>query len=85
MNVRTDRLGEATTAAGKKTFTVLSRSVTVRGKTVRHVLIFDDHPESLRLLFGKDSSPRRKSELLYAVLAIALVLATGLGLFWPLF
>ena len=84
MNIRTDRLPDATTGGPKKIFAVLSRSVTVRGKTIRHVLIFDDHPASLRLLLGSDPAPRRRNEFLYVVLAIVLVLATGLGMFWPL-
>jgi hypothetical protein len=84
MNIRTDRLPDTTTGGEKKIFAVLSRSVTVRGKTIRDVLIFDDHPASLRLLLGRDPAPRRQNESLYAVLAIVLVLAAGLGLFWSL-
>jgi hypothetical protein len=84
MNIRTDRLPDATTGGPKKIFTVLSRSVTIRGKTIRHVLIFDDHPASIRLLLGSDPAPRGQNEFLYAVLAIVLVLAAGLGMFWPL-
>ena len=85
MNIRTDRLPDTTTGGEKKIFAVLSRSVTVRGKTIRDVLIFDDHPASLRLLLGRDPAPRRRNEFLYVVLAIVLVLATGLGMFWPFF
>ena len=85
MNIRTDRLPDTTTGGEKKIFAVLSRSVTVRGKTIRHVLIFDDHPASLRLLLGSsDPAPRRQNEFRYAVLAIVLVLAAGLGMFWSL-
>jgi len=84
MNIRTDRLPDTTTGGEKKIFAVLSRSVTVRGKTIRHVLIFDDHPASLRLLLGSDLAPRRRNKFLYVVLAIVLVLATGLGMFWLL-
>jgi len=84
MNIRADRLPDATTGGPKKIFAVLSRSVTVRGKTIRHVLIFDDHPASVRLLLGSDPAPRRRNKFLYVVLAIVLVLTTGLGMFWPL-
>ena len=84
MNIRTDRLPDATTGGPKKIFTVLSRSVTVRGKTIRHILIFDDHPASLRLLLGSDPAPQRRNEFPYVVLAIVLVLATGLWMFCPL-
>src|SRR5258707_12778319 len=27
------------------------------GKSAQHILIFDDHPESLRLVFGESASP----------------------------
>jgi len=84
MNIRTDRRPDATTGGPKKIFAVLSRSVTVRGKTIRHVLIFDDHPASVRPLLGSDPALRRRNEFLYVVLAIVLVLATGFGMFWPL-
>jgi hypothetical protein len=47
-------------------------------------VIFDNHPASLRLLFNSDLTLRRRNEVFYAVLAIALVLAVGLGMFWPL-
>jgi len=58
-----------------------SRSVTVRGKTIRHIVIFDNHPASLQLLFSSDFMLRRRNDVFYAVLAIALVLAAGLGTF----
>jgi hypothetical protein len=83
MNIRNDRLPDAATPREKKTFTVLSRSAIVRGKTVRHVLIFDDHPASLRLVLGGDSVLRGRNEFVYAMLAILLFLAAGLGMFWP--
>jgi hypothetical protein len=84
MMIRTDRLPDATTLGQKRTIVVASRPVTERGKTIRHIVIFDDHPASLRLLFGSDLTLRRRNEVFYAVLAIALVLAAGLGMFWPL-
>jgi hypothetical protein len=30
----------------------------MRGKTIQRILIFDDHPDSLRLVFGRRASPR---------------------------
>ena len=82
--IRTDRLPDTTTGGPKKIFVVLSRSVTVSGKTTRHIVIFDDHPASLDLLRSIDVAARRRSRLVYAVLTIVLVLAAGLGIFWPL-
>ena len=84
MKIRTDRLADTTTLGQKRIFVVASRPVTEGEKTIRHILIFDNHPASLRLLFGSDLMLRRRNEVFYAVLAIALVLAAGLGVFWPL-
>ena len=84
MMIRTDRLPDATTRGQKRRFAVWSQLVTVSGKTIRHIVIFDNHPASLRLLFSRDLMLRRRNEVFYAVLTIALVLAAGLGMFWPL-
>jgi hypothetical protein len=84
MIIRTDRLQDATTLGQKRIFLLASRSVTVSGRTIRHIVIFDNHPASLELLFSSDPIPRRRKEFFYAVLAIALILAAGLGIFWPL-
>ena len=84
MMIRTDKLPDATTLGQKRIFVVASRPVTEREKTIRHIVIFDNHPASLRLLFSSDLMLRRQNEVFYAVLAIALVVAAGLGMFWPL-
>jgi hypothetical protein len=83
MMIRTDRLPDATTLGQKRIFVVASRPLTTRGKKVRHVLIFDNHPASLRLLVATGPGPGRRSEL-WAVLAILLILAATIGMFWPL-
>ena len=84
MNLRIDRLPDARTRGQRKIFEVESRLVTVSSKTIRHIVICDNHPASLRLLLSSDLTLRRRSELFYAVLTIVLVLAAGLGMFWPL-
>ena len=84
MMIRTDKLPDATTLGKKRIFVVASRPVTEGKKTIRHIVIFDNHPASLRLLFSSDLMLRRQNEVFYAVLAIALVLAAGLGMFCPL-
>ena len=84
MMIRTDRLPDATTLGQKRIFVVASRPVTESEKTIRHIVIFDNHPASLRLLFRNDLMLRRRNEVFYAVLTIVLVLAAGLGMFWPL-
>jgi hypothetical protein len=82
MMTRADRFSDATTLGQKRIFVVASRPVIESEKTIRHIVIFDNHPASLRLLFNSDLTLRRRNEVFYAVLAIALVLAAGLGLFW---
>ena len=84
MMTRADRLPDVTTLGQKRIFVVASRPVTESEKTIRRIVIFDNHPASLRLLFNSDLTLRRRNEVFYAVLAIALVLAVGLGIFWPL-
>ncbi len=84
MMIRTNRLPDGTTRGQTRRFAVRSQLVTVSGKTIRHIVIFDNHPDSLRLLLNSDLIPGRRNEFFYAVLGIALVLAAGLGMFWPL-
>jgi hypothetical protein len=83
MMIRANRRADATTRGQKRIFAIMSGPVTVRGKTVRHVLIFDNDPASLRLLVATGPAPGRRSEL-WAVLAILLVLAATIGMFGPL-
>jgi hypothetical protein len=61
------------------------------GKTVRHILIFDDHPDSLRLVFGRRgashvrlSDPQRSTSWGVALLWI-LVVGLMMAMFWPHF
>jgi hypothetical protein len=82
--IRTDRLPDTTTLGQKRIFVVASRPVTESEKTIRHIVIFDNHPASLRLLFRNDLMLRRRNKVFYAVFTIVLVLAAGLGMFWPL-
>jgi hypothetical protein len=84
MMIRINMLPDGTTRGQTRRFAVRSQLVTVSGKTIRHIVIFDNHPDSLRLLLNSDFMPRRQNELFYAVLTIALVLSAGLGIFWPL-
>jgi len=84
MMTRTDRLPDAPTRGQRRIFTVQSRLVTIRGKTIRHIVIWDNHPDSLRLLLSSDLISPRRNEFFYAVLTSAAILATGLGILWPL-
>ena len=84
MMIRTDRLPDAILREQKRRFAVESRLVSVSGKTIRHIVIFDNHPDSLRLLLSSDLIPQRRNEFFYAVLTFVLVLAAVLGMLWPL-
>jgi hypothetical protein len=60
------------------------------GKKIRRILIFDNHPESLRLVFGRRlhpdidlSRPQRVSS--WELIIVSIVTIGGLiGMFWPL-
>jgi hypothetical protein len=85
MKIRTDRSPDVMSVGQKRIFVVASRPVTEGKTTIRHIVIFDNHPASLQVLFSGDFVPRRRNAVLYALVAIALVLAAGLGILWPLF
>src|SRR5438270_11548894 len=60
------------------------------GKEVQHIVIFDDHPDSLRLIFGEPENPHVDRAvarhvtswvLLFSILMLGLLTA----MFWPLF
>ena len=84
MMIRTDRLPNAITRGQKRYFAIRSRLVTASGKTIRHIVIFDNHPDSLRLLLSSGPTVQRRNKSLYVVLTTVLVLAAGLGMLWPL-
>jgi hypothetical protein len=93
-------LGRAFSVTGKrrgqtrKIFVVkkISRlpSTNAAGKKIRRILIFDNHPDSLRLVFGRRphpdvnlSGPQRASS--WELIIVSIVTLAGLvGMFWPL-
>ena len=84
MMIRTDRLPDTTTLGQKRIFVAASRPIIESEKTIRHIVIFDNHPASLELLLSSNLLLPRRNEVFHIVLAMALVLAAGLGMFWPL-
>jgi hypothetical protein len=60
------------------------------GRRVQHVLIFDDHPESLRLVFG-GATPKReisrppRAGLWHLILLSILIIGSLTAILWPLF
>src|SRR6202163_2597491 len=60
-------------------------------KRIQHILIFDDHPDSLRLVFGRRvnphvhlSAPPRASSC-ELILVSMLTVGALVAMFWPLF
>jgi len=59
------------------------------GKNVHHILIFDDHADSLRLVLGRPSNPRvdhpvSRRTTSWVVLFSMLMLGLLVAMFWPL-
>ena len=66
-------------------------STNAAGKKIRRILIFDNHPDSLRLLFGERTNPyvdlsvpQRVSSWELIVVSI-LTMSALFGMVWPLF
>jgi hypothetical protein len=55
-----------------------------RGKAIRRILIFDNHPETLRLLQNLDPERARLSKF-GVVLGWVLLIGLVLAIFWPVF
>jgi hypothetical protein len=61
------------------------------GKQVRRILIFDDHPDSLRLVFGRRANPQielsvpSRASSWELILVSVLTMGALIGVFWPLF
>jgi hypothetical protein len=81
-------------SAGKKRrlFAIVSRpdSAASGPKETRRVLVFDNHPDTLRLLFEGDArgelelDPPQSRHALHLALAGLLVLVLVAAMFWPL-
>ena len=81
---------------GTKRFFIIKQAVqlpptsSAGTRTVQHVLIFDDHPESLRLVFGGaaaqvDLSRPPGASLWYLVLLSIVIISSLIAILWPLF
>jgi hypothetical protein len=72
----------------RKTTRLLSTNTA--GKKIRRILIFDNHPESLRLVFGHRRHLdvdliQSKRATSWELLVVSMVTLVGLiGMFWPL-
>jgi hypothetical protein len=87
-----DALRDSTSSGQKRIFAIVSRPVAteIEGKTIRRVLIFDNHPDSIRLVLesgvhldsdGAASLRGRRTSIVCGSILIAMCLAAML---WPL-
>jgi hypothetical protein len=84
------RLRDSTRSGRKRIFAIVSRPIPtgVEGKTIRGILIFDNHPESLRLVsktgvdVDNDEAASRQTSIICGSILIAMVIAAML---WPMF
>ena len=63
--------------------------VDVSGKAIRRILIFDNDPDSLRLVSrldvrADDLAATRRAHPVYLIFALLLMLALSIAMFWPL-
>lgn len=83
---------DSAASSEKRLFAIVSGPIPVgsNGKTIQRVLIFDDHPASLRLVLESSEPSRlgqafaRSGRLIYAAGAIAAGAIIGVALLWPL-
>ena len=66
-------------------------STTAEGRKIRRILIFDNHPDSLRLVFGERANPDvdlsvpQRASSWELVFVSILTMSALFGMFWPLF
>lgn len=66
-------------------------SANAGGRKIRRILVFDNHPDSLRLVFGRrrhpdvDLSQSHRGRSWEVIIVSGLTLAGLVGMFWPLF
>jgi hypothetical protein len=85
-------LGESTYSGTNRIFAIVTPPLAANsgGKTIRGILIFDNHPESLRLLCRQRPSPDvdlvapRRARPAHLLFALLLTLALSIAMFWPL-
>ena len=95
--IRVSRIGnlllhDSSGSAQKKIFAIVAPPMRANsdGKTIRSILIFDNHPETLRLLYRQRSSPdinpaaARRAGPVHLVFALLLMSVLSIAMFWPL-
>jgi hypothetical protein len=74
----------------KRIFVIRQGTKSSAGKNVQQILIFDDHPDSLRLVFGVPANPRvdhpvPRRTTPWVVFFSMLALGLSIAMLWPLF
>jgi hypothetical protein len=83
-------LGDSGSPERRRIFAIVAPpKVDVSGKAIRRILIFDNHPESLRLVSRfyvrpDDLAAPRRAHPVYLIFALLLMLALSMAMFWPL-
>jgi hypothetical protein len=82
--------GHSTGPEQRKIYAIVAppMSADLGGKTIRRILIFDNHPDSLRLVFGRrlnadvDPGPPQTTSRRYIILGLVPILAVVLTTLW---
>jgi hypothetical protein len=95
--IRVSQLGslvprDSTASGQKKIFAIVTPPMPadVGDKMIRRILIFDNHPDSLRLVSRLRLRPdvkldaARRAHPAYLIFALLLMLALSIAMFWPL-
>jgi hypothetical protein len=74
----------------KRIFVIRQGTKSSAGKNVQQILIFDDHPDSMRLVFGVPANPRvddpvPRRTTPWVVFFSILTLGLWIAMLWPLF
>jgi hypothetical protein len=83
-------LGDSGSPERRRIFAIVAPpKVDVSGKAIRRILIFDNHPDSLRLVSRlhvrpDDLAATRRAHPVYLIFALLLMLALSMAMFWPL-
>jgi hypothetical protein len=89
-NVGGPFLRDSGTPERRRIFAIVAPpKVDASGNAVRRLLIFDNHPDSLRLVSRLDVRPddlaaMRRAHPVYLIFALLLMLALSIAMFWPL-
>ena len=86
------RIPAATNSAQKRIFAIVARPIptAIEGKTIRRIVIFDNHPESLRLILQPsvevttDDLAVRRDKLISFFCGSVLIFMCVAGLLWAL-